>query len=95
MRWHNVDHHFQTLFMGQLQKPIKIGKGAVLWVYIAILRNIISEIFLRRCEKGTDPDSVNSKTCNVVQSFNNAVQISYAIIVAVVERSWINLINNT
>ena len=67
MRRHDVDDHFQAQRVRPVHQPVKISQRSVVRVHIAIIRDIISEIPLRRREERADPDRINTETGNIVQ----------------------------
>ena len=63
------------------------------WIDAAIISDVISEISHRRSINWCHPNSVDPEFHQIVESLNNAIQISYAVSVAVLKRARINLVD--
>ena len=60
-----------------------------------IIGNIVPEIGHRRRKDRGDPDGVDAKLFQVIEPADDAFQVADPIAVAILKRSWIDLINNS
>ena len=62
---------------------------------IFVVSNVVSEIRHRGWIDRRYPDCVNAQPLKIIQAANNTNEITYTVIVGILERSWIDLINNS
>src|ERR1035438_4083651 len=75
-------------------QAVKVGQGAVLGVYILVIRDVIAEVDLRRGIAGSEPDGVNAQLLQVVQPRGNAVQVADAVAVRVLKAARVDLVDD-
>ena len=88
-----IQHHFDSAFFPLCDQAIKIGKIAVARIDRLIIRDVVTEIHLRRREHGRQPDRINPKLLQVVQVVNDALQVARAVVIAIGVTARIDLID--
>src|SRR5262245_26746620 len=91
---HPVDHHLDTAFVCCRHHPIKRGQIAENRFDVAVIAYVVAEVFHRRRVDGRQPDRVKAHVANVVKSGRNAVQVAYAVAVAVFEAARVDLVHH-
>ena len=71
-----------------------ISHGSVLRVDLLIIGNIVAIVDAWGLVDRTEPDGVNAKLLQVVQAADDPLQVANPIPVAVLERLWIDLVND-
>src|SRR3984885_4372635 len=89
-----IQDEFETSVMNRLQETVKIVHGPEERIDPAIVSDIVAEIGHRRGVERGDPKCVDAKLYKVIQTLQDTVQIADTIAIAVLERAWINLIND-
>ena len=77
--------------MSFFEKAIEVLHGPEDWIDAAIISNVISEIGHRRSIHWRDPNSIDPEFHQIIESLDDAIQVSYAVSVAVLKRTRINL----
>ena len=85
--------------MAFLHQTVIIGQSPKTWIDITVITGIISEIPLGRFEDRGEPNRIDAKPSSltiieVIKFFNHSIQVTDAVIVAVVKTSWVDLVKN-
>ncbi len=80
--------------MRLFDKRVEIGQRAEERVDIAVVGDVVAEVGHRRWVEGRDPEGIDAEPAQVVKSFGDAAQVAGAVAVAVLEASWVDLIND-
>ena len=73
---------------------VEIGERAEDRIDVAIIGDIIAEIAHGRGEEGRYPDRVHAQFGDMLQSLGDAVQVTHAVMIAVLKAARINLIDH-
>ncbi len=73
---------------------VKIGKAAEHRIDVAIIADVIAEVFHRTGEKRADPDGIRPQFRDVIQPLHYAAQIADPVAVAVLKAAGIDLIDH-
>ena len=90
---HQIHNNPDVSFFRLCNQLFHVRKCSEDRVDILIIGNIVAIIVHRRTVNGRKPDRIDTQFFQIRQSFNNALQISDSIPVAVLKASGINLIN--
>src|SRR5581483_10170099 len=90
---HQLDHDLQAPLVRGLQESPKIVEGSIARVYGDVVRDIVTVIPERGREEGKKPETGYAEVGEVIQFLNQAGEIPDSVVVAVVERSDVQLIN--
>ena len=94
MRRHDIDNQFHAQLMRLCNQLVKVGKRSIFGIHITIIRDIISEILLRRGKERADPDGIHPQRGNIVQTRRYARQIANSVAVGVLKGPRIDLIDD-
>ena len=67
--------------MSLRNQHIKICQSPVFRVDVAIIRDVITKIFLRRYQEAADPNGINTKVGDIIQSGDDTLQVADTIAV--------------
>src|ERR1700758_3809688 len=91
---HEVENKAKPAPMYLCEQPVEVGHGAEEEIDPTIVRDVISKIgHGRRVNRG-NPDRVNTKFHQVVEAVQNTPKVTDAVAIAVLKRSWIDLVNH-
>ena len=88
-----IHNHFDLVFFRFEKQALKIGKRAEFLVEISIIRNVVAVVVLRAFVYRTNPNGVCAKLLDIIELLNNAVDIPYAVAVAIEKAFGVNLIH--
>ena len=80
--------------MGFGDEFVEIFKCAEHGVDVAVIADIVAEIFHGGFEERRDPDSIDAEAGYVVEFFCDAGEVTHAVSVCVEERAWVDLVEN-
>ena len=94
-----IEHDPDSTAMAFLHQTIIIGQRPITRIDITVIAGIVSEIPLGRFEDRGEPYRVDAKPSSltiieVIKFFNHSIQVTDAVIVAVVKTSWVDLVKN-
>src|SRR5690348_4720963 len=93
-----IQYHFDddanVPLVGRRQKCFEILQRAVAGVHRAVVRDVIAIIAQRGWIEWEQPDCVHSQFVQVVEFLLKASKVAYAVSIAVVESSHVQLIND-
>ncbi len=92
--WHEVDHDPQPKLMGTLEHPVEILECSKERVYIFVVTDVITGVFLGGAIKRREPNGINAEVFEGIQALCDAGQVSYAVTVGVQKTTWVNLVDN-
>src|SRR5215510_2681956 len=92
---YEVEDEFQPTLMALLQKGIEVGKAAEALIDVAKIGNVVPEVSHGRGINRRDPHCVDAQRLQIVEPCADAVQVADAVAVAVLERAWIDLIDDS
>jgi hypothetical protein len=81
--------------MGARQKPVEVIERAVFRVDVEVVGDVVAMVFLGRGIERSQPDRVDAKVFDVVESRADAGQIADAIIVRVGKAPDIDLVEES
>src|SRR5581483_8789551 len=81
--------------MGLLDQGIQILECAKNGIDITIVANVVAKVGHRRGVDGGEPENVNPKPAQIVESADNTRQIANPVPVAIHKTSWIYLVDYT
>ena len=84
---HQIHKNLKSSLVSLVKNLFKQIKVAVVRRDVFIVGNVVSVVCVRRRIYGREPDTVNSETLYIVELIKNAVEISYAVAVSVLERT--------
>lgn len=90
-----VEDDTHTACMCLVDQPLHIVERSVWRVHIFIVADVIPHIDLRAVVHGTDPDGINTNRADVVQLRYDALEVTYAIAVGVLEGGGVDLVDDT
>ena len=76
------------------QQFVKIREGPILRVYILIVRDVVAAVALGRRLTRRAPDSVDTKSLQVIQSLTDAIEVANPIAVAILEAARIDFVDH-
>ena len=79
--------------MQPFQQVIKIFHGPKIFHDVAVITHVVAIVVIGRAVDGIEPYSSDTQTLDVVQVFNNALEVANAITVGVFKTSGINLVD--
>ena len=95
MSRHQIKDNMHVADMGLLKQTYQILVRPIARRHLTIIRHIISRISERRQITGIQPEGVASQIADIVQFFDNAGDITYAVSVAVIKALRVDFIKNT
>ena len=91
---HEIEDDLQATPVCRLHQRVEIRQGPEHRVDAAVIRYVVAEIGHRRGVHWRNPDRVDSQLHQVVEAACDAVQIADAVAVAVLERPWVDLVDD-
>ena len=91
---HVVEQYLHAAPMKVGDKRVKFRQRAEHRIDIGIVTDVIAEIGHWRGINRRDPHSVDAELCKIVKLAANPLQVANTIVVAVFERTWIDLIDD-
>src|SRR5690606_16415314 len=92
---YQVENYFQFPAMRLLKKLIEIRHGPKLCVYPGIIGNVITKVRHGRWVYRRYPDGMDSQPLQIIQFFNDPLQVADTVLVRIHKRTRIYLVNNT
>src|SRR5579884_3187496 len=92
---HQVKYDAHAVLAAPLLHAIEVFERAVHGIDVNIVRNIVTEVNLRRGETRGYPDSVDAEPLQVVELRGDTVQVANTIVVRVHEAAGIDLIEDS
>ena len=87
-----VENQPHAALMHALQQPVEIGHGAELRHDPLIVADVVPVIVVGRRVHRADPDKIDAEIFQVIELFNNPVEIANTVAVAVFKAARINLV---
>src|SRR3954463_5008290 len=89
-----IQNHFDAVPVRLCDQPIKVPDLAEDRIDIDVVGDVVAEVGHWRSEDGGNPDRIDAEVDQIAEPAGDSVQISYAIIVAVLKGSRVDLIND-
>src|ERR1700722_8499441 len=80
--------------VGFSDETIEVGHGAVLGIDGFVVRDVVTEVNLRRRVARREPDGVDAKFLQIVEMRGDALQVADAVVVRVRKAARINLVKD-
>jgi len=87
-----VDDDLEVLGVGGFYEPVEILERSEHWVDVAIVGDVITEIFHRGGVEGADPYAIHAEVFDVGEFLGNAVQVAGTSAGGVVKAAWVDLV---
>ena len=94
VREHLVDHDFQAQAVRVAHQFAKVIERAEERVDVAVIADVVTEVFHRTFEYRRQPHCVSTKRCDMGQALRDAGQIAHAVAVAVLEGARVDLVDD-
>ncbi len=91
---HQIQQHMHVPLMGFFKYLYQVLIASIAGRYRKIILHVITRVAKRRLKTGIDPERVTAKLLNVIQFFDNALQIPDTVPVGIVEGLRVNFIEN-
>ncbi len=89
---HDVEHHTQAELVGSFDQVVDVLERAVDRVDLAVRRNVVAVVVPGRLVERREPDDVDAKPLQVIETPGNARDVADSVAVAVSERPDIDLV---
>ena len=89
-----IDDQLHAKVVRALQQPVEIVERAEQRVDIAVVRDIVAHVLLRRSEDRRKPDHVDAERRDMVETPGDAGQVPDPVAVIVLERARVDLIDH-
>src|SRR4051812_42019485 len=80
--------------MSFVYQAIEIGQIPEQWIDIGVISYVVTEVCHRRRKDRRQPDGIDTQLRQIWQSMYNSPQVAYAVVIAILEGSRIDLIND-
>ncbi len=94
VREHLVDHHLEAEFMRTLDQRADVVERAEHRVDVAVVADVVAEVFHRALEERRQPDRIDSKPRYVFELAGDARQVADAVAVAVGIAARVDLVDD-
>ena len=88
-----IENHTDAARVRVREQPVEIGERAEERVDVAVIGDVVAEVFHWRGEERRDPDAGDAEPGEVVEALANAFEIAAAVAVRVAERARVDLID--
>jgi len=89
----HVQNDTDVALLGLGYEAVEVCHGAVLGIDGCVVGDVVAEVDLGRREHGREPDGIYSQSLQIVQTPGDAVQVSEAVAVRVLEAAGVDLVD--
>ena len=82
---HEVEQHVHAQFVRALEEPLQVRVAAVAFSGYVVVTHVVAGIVERRVEAWVDPDRIAPQITHVLQFIDDALEVTDAVAVRVVE----------
>ena len=92
MSRNQIQQDLQVLFVSRLKQPYQVVVRAVALSYLVVVAHVVARVHKRRVVNGIQPYRVAAEPLNIVELFDDSVDVADPVAVGVVKALRINFI---
>src|SRR5579863_2321812 len=93
--WYEIENDAQSPPVRLLQQIIEVLQGSEHRIDIAVIRDVVAEIFHRRWIDWRDPDGRYAQPAKIIEARRDAFQIADAVVIRVLKGTRVDFVNNS